>query len=593
MGTIYCEPSSSEQRTTQQLFAGVTPSCQSFQAGDGVSAMAVMGDQMWVGLKNGGIEIRNVHTGVAQHAFAAAHRPAATTRIWCLLPVEDGLSGGEQQMWVGLSTGTIDVYDGQRHELIRQLRKHVSGVYCLASDAGMVYSGSSDFSIAQWRVADGQLLRVLKGHGNYVRCLYSEGMAVISGSDDRTIRIWHRDTGEPIGAANIHAQSGGVSALCRVGVTMWSGDDTGAVAVWQLPTCKALLLSRNHTGRITTIQKIGGRVYVGAADGCMGVYDALDGTLIQKILSHIAHVTAVQCAVEVDRYFVWTGAADNTVRCWHHDEHIPMNANRERFNDMRWYYTTQQPFREVNEKLLDEHRSLSELVVLSLGTEDAVQNFLANSNEQKQSAAVRFCVLEEKLKEGHRQQLALDEKRRALQTVLDQKKQALEAMQANLAIMAQAKAAISSHPTVVGGPVSAPLTTLATPVAPMMTATAAPVQVAGPPPVVAATPPSVPDPSLLAKPAPIANVVISNSYEPVRPKLPPPPPPAGVTEGVPLPKAVVHGAPVTAGLPPVPAAVVPTPPPTVPSPVKPVGSSALPAPQIVQSPSATGRRYSF
>ncbi|CAD2217727.1 WD domain, G-beta repeat, putative [Angomonas deanei] len=465
----YAVPCYNGINKAEKYFANVDPKTKAFEATDSVVTMAVTPhDQMWVVLQNGGIEVRNVHSGHVVHSYAPAKRPTKASRIWCALPVVTaGPSGSSTtQMWLGLSSGTIEVHNAESFELIRQLHKHISGVYCLAHNSSMkcVFSGSSDFHIAQWRVTDGRLLRVISGHSNYIRCLFSERAALVSGSDDGTIRVWNASSGDLLYTALFHkktdlaaskenhtnersapaqrrlsgnteqgeSETNGVSALCRIGMTMWSGDNKGTLAIWKLQDGSPLLVSRPHEQRITSIQKVGSRVYTSSADGTIGVHNALDGTLVQTLRDHAgSRVVDVRCAVELDRYYVWTGAADNTVRCWHHDEHIPMTSERESFNDMRWYYATQRPYEGANKKLLDEQKELTELCMLTIGSTEAVQDFIDDTDEKQQTGAMQYYVMENKLRELQKNTNEAEEKKKTLEKNILEKKQQLEEMRQN------------------------------------------------------------------------------------------------------------------------------------------------------------------
>lgn len=394
---------------------------------------------IWLAMQDGRVEVRDAHTGQALHEFAVAHTQRQKAKVWCLLPVYDVVNQ-ETQMWMGLSSGAIEVYI-ESYQLRRHLSKHLSGVYCLAQYRGaVVYAGSSDFTITQWRVQDGQLLRVMTGHANYVRCLYADGSALVSGADDNAIRVWDAASGRCLHVyTHLHRESGGVSALCRVGTAMWSGDHSGAVAVWRLKDGAALLVCRQLSSRVTCLRKVGARVYAGSAEGRICVFNASDCTVVSWLDDHGgSSVSSIACAVEVDRYFVWSGSADNTVRCWHHDEHQPMTSDREGFLDMRWYYTTQRPYLQANEELLEQHREASELVVLSSGSDAAVREFLDAFGEGRETAAARYWLQDAKLKQTQKQCDRADEEARAMEAAVARKSPALSLLKEQLARLTEA-----------------------------------------------------------------------------------------------------------------------------------------------------------
>ncbi|KPA76630.1 hypothetical protein ABB37_07489 [Leptomonas pyrrhocoris] len=525
-----------------------------------VAVAASYNSTIWLALQDGRVEVRDAHTGQAIHEFAASHTRQQKTKVWCVLSVFDVLHQ-EAQMWLGLSSGAIEVYT-EAYVLRRHLSKHLSGVYCLTQYRGaVVYAGSTDFTITQWRVHDGQLLRVLTGHANYIRCLYAEGNALVSGSDDNTIRVWDVASGGCLQQyGHLHRESGGVSALCRVGTAMWSGDHSGAIAVWRLKDGLALLVCRQLTSRVTSLRKVGSRVYAGSAEGRICVFSANDCTVVSRLDDHLgSNVFSITCAVEVNRYFVWSGSADNTVRCWHHDEHQPMTSDREGFLDMRWYYTTQRPNLQANEELLEQHREASELVVLSSGSDDAVQSFLDGFGEGNETAAARYWLQDSKLKQTQKKCDKAEEETRSIEAVVGRKTQVLSLLQQQLAKLTEAlqtarrnqpALAQSIPPVTVAGVPSVLPAVLPPSTVPAVQSLAGPLAAAPPvsiqqiqlPP--GTTPlPSLP-PSAVPLPPPTSSLI--SALTPV--SLPPAPPQAAAAAAVPPP--------------PPPPAVVPTPPPS-------------------------------
>ncbi|CCW66217.1 unnamed protein product [Phytomonas sp. Hart1] len=519
-------PTAATSLNAGEYFSSITPQTQAFEASDGVVHMAVSGSNMWIALANGGVEVREVHTGILQHVFSSAPRPSSSTRIWCILsvraysvssahPHDSHLNPSEDeepQVWLGLSTGTIEIYHGITYRLLQQLHKHLSGVYCLEGCGSgwkgcddVVYSGSSDFLIAQWKVNVGQLLRIFKGHSNYVRCLYAEGATLVSGSDDCNVRVWDRESGETLRVGKFHATTGGVSAICRVGVKMWTGDDSGTLVIWKIRNCAVTSTSHPHNGRITTLQKIGSRVYSGSADGTIGLYNAEDEVMLEQLSHHAAsgsRVVMVRCAVEVDRYYVWSCGADQIIRCWHHDEAIPMSKFKERLNDMRWYYETYKPYQEADEKLLDTHHELSEYLLLSQGTEEDIKAYISCIPSDKCSTALKCKILDFKANEANQRVSQLEMEKSNLDSQIQERKKALEVIQSNLKAMTEALTSARASSLTAASPLLTQTVTGAT--------TAPIVQ------------PLRPTSVEVSAPSPVVQVAFSKSYEPVLSGVPPP-----------------------------------------------------------------------
>lgn len=531
--------------------AAVYADTKCFQVESAVVAMAVSyNSTVWLAMQDGRVEVRDVHTGQVVHTFATTTTRQRRSRVWSLLSVYDVVHK-EAQLWMGLSTGAIEVYT-ETYQLRRQLSKHLSGIYCLTQYRGTVaYAGSSDFTITQWRVADGQLLRVLTGHSNYVRCLYAESSALVSGSDDNTVRVWDTASGAALQQhPHLHRDSGGVLALCRVGTLMWSGDHSGAIAVWRLKDGEALLVLRQLQSRVTSLRKVGSRVYAGGAEGRIYVFNAGDCSIVNRLDDHLGSgVSAIACAVEVNRYDVWSCSADNTVRCWHHDEHQPMTAEREAFLDMRWYYTTQLPYLQANEALLEQQRELAELVVLSSGSDEAVRAFLSSQGEGRETAAARYWLLDGKVKQTQKRLDAVEEETRSIDAAMDRKAQTLSVLRAQLTRLTEALNTARNRGTAPPPAVAVPVPGLVPlpggipppptvvvpgavpPPLPLSAAAAAgPLAPLSPPPpggpsVLSPLPPSPPGAASLPRPLTFVSALSTGPGESASTPLPPPPPP--------------------------------------------------------------------
>lgn len=317
-----------------------------FRVDSDVRSMVVCGHHVWLGHHDGDISIRKTQTTELVRQFTPTGG-----RVWSLVTV--AYEGGDEHVWAGLSNGDIDVYSSQSLERVAQLHRHTGGIYCMAEYNGYVLSGSNDFTICVWSAQRFRLVKQFCGHSSYVRCLYADGALAISGSDDHTIRVWQVPSGAVLHEARHH--HAGVSALCRVGMHIWSGDDMGVVCVWALGTYE--LLQRHdkaHASRITVLKKVGSRVYIGSTDRRVSIWDAYGKRQLRVLEDHAGWITTMGCPAELSRYFVWSAGAEGSVRCWHHDEYRVMNGGAERFDDVRWCYTTTMPTSEQATALIDQ-----------------------------------------------------------------------------------------------------------------------------------------------------------------------------------------------------------------------------------------------
>nr|CCC52105.1 conserved hypothetical protein [Trypanosoma vivax Y486] len=383
-----------------------------------VRGMTACGHEVWLALSNS-VEARNARTlEVVHQQLANRSSGESVEEVWAVITVF--IQCTALHVWMGLSSGAIEVYDAQSFVLSHRRTGHAGGVYCLAEFGGYVYSGSSDFKVGQWDAEGAQLLRMLHGHSNYVRCLYAEGNAIVSGSDDCTVRVWDVGSGTTQLTGHFHGHAG-VSALCRVGVTMWSGDDGGRVVAWRLDTCEALHVLQVHSGRVTSLRKVGSRVYSGGADGVIVVYDAEESRVLHRIDNHKgARVTSFLAPSQLQRFCLWSSSSDKVIRCWYHDEYVPLTGDQERFTDPFWYSTGSTPYREFRESLLKHIGTQRSALKGMIGTNPYIMDMLNLSNfNDVNGLRTRECSLKDELVMVKSRQQAAENELQAIQGRLE------------------------------------------------------------------------------------------------------------------------------------------------------------------------------
>lgn len=371
----------SEVVVNEKTFATATPP----------QAMAVSRHLVWISFADGGCEVRNGRTAEVVKRFAGCD-PASTAAasgggfgsfpgagllatgkkdaeakggnvvIRAILSVLTRC--GEPQVWLGLSNGTIEVHHGETAELICVLQKHLGGVNALAEFGGLVYSGGKDQQVVQWRSEGCRFIRAFMGamgHEGSIECMHAEGNALVTGAADDTVKVWDVGTGDMQLTGYFHARSGGVSALCRVGQVMWSGDNSGQLVRWTLRACEAVDISVPHQGRITTLKRAGSRVYSGSADGSIGVFSAETGLLLKRIEDQAkGWLTCIVCLAELSRFVMWSADSSGRVQCWYQDEYVFMSRDHEQLNDAAWYRSGSTPYGEFRLSVAQRNAQLQD-----------------------------------------------------------------------------------------------------------------------------------------------------------------------------------------------------------------------------------------
>ena len=101
--------------------------------------------------------------------------------------------------------------------LERTLSGHTQRVTAVAfsPDSRTLATGSVDFTVKVWNVADGALVRTLSGHGSSVMAVAfsPDGALLASGSEDTTVRLWRASDGP---SCTLTGPAFGITALaCR------------------------------------------------------------------------------------------------------------------------------------------------------------------------------------------------------------------------------------------------------------------------------------------------------------------------------------------------------------------------------------------
>lgn len=144
---------------------------------------------------------------------------------------------------------TIRLWNAASGEPLGQpLLGHTNWVLSLAfsPDSRTLASGSADGAIRLWDAAAGQPIgQLLQGHTGWVSDLAwsRDGATLISGSQDKTVRFWDAATGQQIGEPLAGHEAGVWSVMPNPadgGRSLYTGDNSGAVILWDTVTRKAL-----------------------------------------------------------------------------------------------------------------------------------------------------------------------------------------------------------------------------------------------------------------------------------------------------------------------------------------------------------------
>ncbi|KAE9616541.1 putative [Myosin heavy-chain] kinase transcription factor WD40-like family [Lupinus albus] len=225
--------------------------------------------------------------------------------------------------------------------------KHFDAVSSLSFDKeeGLLYSGSWDRTVKVWRVSDSKCVESIQAHDDAVNAVVSAlGGYVFTGSADGTVKMWKR---EPKGKKTKHEldrillkQENAVTSLAvnSLSTVIYCGSSDGLVNYWNRDEKNNGLthggVLNGHKLAVLCLAAAGNNlVFSGSADKNVCVWKREEGGSHSCLLVLTGHTGPVKCiAVQeeperyndgVQRWTVYTGSLDKSVKVWRVNEHFP------------------------------------------------------------------------------------------------------------------------------------------------------------------------------------------------------------------------------------------------------------------------------
>eukprot|EP00993_Chasmostoma_nieuportense_P000207 NODE_118_length_3051_cov_73.355677_g111_i0.p1 GENE.NODE_118_length_3051_cov_73.355677_g111_i0~~NODE_118_length_3051_cov_73.355677_g111_i0.p1 ORF type:complete len:958 (+),score=220.62 NODE_118_length_3051_cov_73.355677_g111_i0:58-2931(+) len=275
------------------------------------------GKEVWTAEHAGGISVRKGASGAVLNSIERKK----DVLINCL--ASHGL-----YVWTGLSDGALRIYSIETCDLVLEIKQHAGPVNVIISHCGRIFTGGADWQIFAWDARSPEqdpnmvkALSQLAGHRNAVNCMAVDDRNLITGSDDCTIRCWDMDTCREAAAPwplTIHKDS--VNVLCVYEVYLFSAGTDNTIKVTNLQTGILIKTLELHHSPVKCLLKdpVGQRIWSGAGDGLIAVWDPKNLTLLTKMLDHGAMnmVTSISMLCRINAMKVWSVSADGTVKVW-------------------------------------------------------------------------------------------------------------------------------------------------------------------------------------------------------------------------------------------------------------------------------------
>lgn len=234
--------------------------------------------------------------------------------------------------------------------------RHYDAISCLSlsEDGAFLYSASWDKTFKVWRVSDSKCLESIIAHDDAVNSLVTgiDGL-VFTGSADGSVKVWRREL-QGKGTKHFFSQTllkqeCAVTALVMSpeNTIVYCGSSDGLVNFWE---CENSLshggVLKGHKLAVLCLATAGKLVFSGSADMGISVWkrsEEGEHTLLSMLTGHTGPVKCL--AVENDleststeeRYIVYSGSLDKSVKMWKVSEQVPNvahNYNNQQQNGM-------------------------------------------------------------------------------------------------------------------------------------------------------------------------------------------------------------------------------------------------------------------
>jgi WD40 repeat protein len=200
--------------------------------------------------------------------------------------------------------------------VLRRLRGHAEGVYCVQSDDNKIVSGSRDDSIRVWNMRSGECMRIYYGHVGSVLCLQydTDDMTprpeIVSGGSDSTVVYWDLHTGKVKRRWVAHAESVLNIRYDRHVLLTCSKDRT--VRLWRRQTGEFLRTLTGHRVAVNAVQFVDHVAASASGDRTVRLWDLEHGECIRVLEGHQRGIACL----EFDGRLVVSGSSDRSIRLW-------------------------------------------------------------------------------------------------------------------------------------------------------------------------------------------------------------------------------------------------------------------------------------
>lgn len=261
------------------------------------------------GSRDGTLRVWDVTTGKTLRVIEGAKLGA-----YCLAASADG-----KRVIAGCKDGVVREFSLADGKIIRELSGHrgwVRGVTYLAGEAGLLAGSADDGTVRVWSKDASKPIAVLEGHQGSVMSVASlpHGKGLLSAGRDGTVRLWDVASGKCTRVMEGHL--GWVESVIALGEhRAASAGRDGVIRVWNLET--GSIAGKLDAGTwLTSLAAApdGKTLYAGDESRNVQVWDTSGGKRLRTLSGHQGVVTDV--ALSPDGSRLVSASADTTLLVW-------------------------------------------------------------------------------------------------------------------------------------------------------------------------------------------------------------------------------------------------------------------------------------
>ncbi len=222
----------------------------------------------------------------------------------------------------GSYDNTVKLWNRNSSEDVRSLA-HQGRVNDLVftSDAQRLVTGSGSGNISLWDVLSGELITTLTGNSGRITsvALSLDDTVMAAGSGDGAVKTWILAQGNEFASPNtLEAIGPKINALTFHPIDpnlLFSGDQEGAVRVWDLAEQANILTLEDNIDRIVSLSvNNDGYVAAGSYDATIRIWSTENGQLNNLLKGHNFVVSDV--AFSPDGMLLASASYDETIKIW-------------------------------------------------------------------------------------------------------------------------------------------------------------------------------------------------------------------------------------------------------------------------------------